>query len=555
MKNNIQSKLVFGFGMCVLLMVVLAGINFAALRKLESLNHETLKRSLDMELAVDAQHIGEDLYLIIANAVINRQMAKTEKDWAAAKVNNRDKLRRVALAADSEVEHADVKAAEQAFEKIILIFEREMLPLIRGGAKVPGHLADIDANIDTKIEDIDHALQRVASSMSADNAKASGEFHSVLTHTISAGLLISLIGVVAAFSISALTTRYINLPLQRITQAAKELEQGNYRFKLIHQSGDEFGVLANAFRAMSAQVMAHTEDLQTSNELLKREVSDRIAAEAKVAKLNSELEGQVEQRTAELSRANQELKRVNEENQKVIVSQREVEAQLTASHKELRSLSQHLQDVREEERTSIAREIHDELGQLLTALKIDLSWLGGKLPAELKHLLDKTATMMSHIDMTIRTVQRISAELRPGMLDDLGLAAAIEWQTKEFQEKTGITCIFDNRLGSDCLDSNHATALFRIFQETLTNIYRHARATHAWVTLSSDGDSVVASVSDDGVGISEQVLTDPNSLGLIGMRERVRFFGGTVTIGNQPGGGTEVLVVIPLGKTHKEDES
>jgi signal transduction histidine kinase len=541
MGNTIYKKLAAGFGICVLLMAVLIGFHLSTLQRLEKLYHETFKRSVEMELATDAQHIGEDLYLVIANAVINRNMAKTESDWAAAKIENRKKLLLVTAAADSPLEIVKVKEATAAFGGIIDIFEHEMLPLIKAGATVPGPLADIDARIEAKIEAIDLSLQVVAHSMSADNSRASRDFHGVLSDNIKLGLLFSLLVVLAALHISAVTTRKIVRPLAEITGAAREIERGNYRFELLHRSDDETGVLANAFRSMMERVTRHTVELEQSNLRLNAEVRERKLAEAEVGRLNANLERRVEERTMELMLTNEQCLMV-------IRAQREAEDELRRSRTELRRLSQHLQEAREAERTSVAREIHDELGQLLTALKIELAWLGKSLPEEQRGLLEKTGEISRHIDATIKTVQRISAELRPGILDDLGLAAALQWQAQEFQKKTDINCEVQSSFDCSKLDRRQSTALFRIFQETLTNIYRHAEATSATVTLQQRGDTLVATVIDNGKGVSTKKITGPKSLGFVGMRERVRPLGGEVTVSRMAEGGTLVQVILPLGR-------
>ena len=539
MNNSIKKKLGAGFGVCLLLMVGVVAFNFSALLRLETLYHETLRCSGEMELATDAQHTGEDLYMVIAKAVINRDMAKSERDWAAAKIEKREKLRRVAAASASPQELEKIRDAGMALDDIVSIFEREMLPLIRKGATVPGPLADIDARIDTKIDAIVQDLQWVARSVSADNARASKEFHAVLTSSISVGLIFSLFGIAAALLISTLTTRRIVRPMLEITRAAEEVAQGNYQVELNHRSNDETGTLAHAFRVMTGEVARHAVELQDSNERLNREVYERKISEEEVIRLNSQLEGRVSERTAELLRTNERL-------ESVILAQQQAELDLQRSRTELRSLSQHLQEVREEERTAIAREIHDELGQLLTALKIDLSWLGKKLPEDQHLLLKKTQEISKIIDDTIGTVQRISAELRPGILDDLGLTAALEWQAQEFQTKTGIACEVQGSFPGAGLERRCATVLFRIFQETLTNIYRHASATRAKVTLRQKGSAVVVTVTDNGCGVVEEKILNPNSLGFIGMRERVRHLGGKVAIRRIPEGGTSVQVIIPL---------
>jgi signal transduction histidine kinase len=539
MKKGFQAKLTAGFGICVLLMAGLVAYNISALLRLETLYHETYKFGIEMELATDAQHIGEDLYLIIADTVINRDLKRSASLWAAAKVENLAKLERVAAASDDGEELRKVALARQAFNEIIQIYEREMLPLIKAGATVPGPLTDIDARIDARIELIDRSLEWVARSMSAENATASQSFHAVLTDTITVGLTFSLLGVLAALIISALTTKKIVRPLTEITAAAREMAQGNYQVELQYQSGDEAGVLAHAFRVMTADVARRSLELQDANEQLNREVRDRKLSEEEVSRLNAELEGRVAERTAELMRTNEQLG-------SVVAAQQQAEQELQRSRAELRSLSQHLQDVREEERTAIAREIHDELGQMLTALKMDLSWINKKLPEEQHQIRERTLELTRHVDETIGTVQRISAELRPGMLDDLGLIAAMEWQAQEFQKKTGIACQVRSDYDCSKLERRGTTELFRIFQEALTNIYRHAAATRAKVALAGTDRQLVLVVTDNGTGISEEKLSDPKSLGLIGMRERVRNLGGKLKISRIAQGGTSIRVVIPL---------
>ena len=250
------------------------------------------------------------------------------------------------------------------------------------------------------------------------------------------------------------------------------------------------------------------------------------------------------QRTEQLLKANQQC-------QLVLTAQKEAEEELRNSHEQLRNLSRHLQAVREEERTIIAREIHDELGQSLTALKMDVSWLGNNFPAGLESLKEKTAVMLQYIDETIKMVQRISAELRPGILDDLGCMAAIEWLAQEFQKRTEISCEVSSTFDCDTLDRCRATALFRIVQEALTNICRHAEATQARVSLEASGNTLTVSITDNGQGISETSIADPDSLGLIGMRERARQFGGEVNISCLAAGGTSVCMSIPVDRRKK----
>ncbi|MBI3876200.1 MAG: response regulator [Verrucomicrobia bacterium] len=228
---------------------------------------------------------------------------------------------------------------------------------------------------------------------------------------------------------------------------------------------------------------------------------------------------------------------------------RRAEEKLRESHEQLRALSVYLQHVREEERTRIAREVHDELGQTLTGLKIDLAWIVGRLPKDEKTLQDKARTMFGHIDTTIQTVRRISTELRPGILDDLGLVAAIEWQANEFQTRTGIQCHVFATNKAPILDEDLNTAFFRIFQETLTNIIRHANATRADVRLTEESGKLVLEVKDNGRGISEADIAQTKSIGLLGMRERAALVGGEFNIRGTTGKGTTVTVRIPLRRS------
>ncbi|MDB6020581.1 MAG: response regulator receiver sensor signal transduction histidine kinase, partial [Pedosphaera sp.] len=221
--------------------------------------------------------------------------------------------------------------------------------------------------------------------------------------------------------------------------------------------------------------------------------------------------------------------------------------QLRQSHEQLRALSVYLQHVREEERSRISRAVHDELGQALTGLKIDLSWLGNQLPRRLERLVDKTREMTSHIDETIKTVRRIATELRPGILDHLGLAAAIEWQANEFQIRTGIQCKVGNSLRRTILDEEINTVFFRIFQETLTNIIRHANATRVEVQLAEDCNRLTLVVKDNGQGITREQISNVRSIGLLGMRERAALLGGEVNIRGTPRRGTQITVSIPFG--------
>ena len=229
-----------------------------------------------------------------------------------------------------------------------------------------------------------------------------------------------------------------------------------------------------------------------------------------------------------------------------ITDRKQAEEELMYSREQLRNLADHLQSVREDERKNIAREIHDDLGQALTGLKMDLSWLAKKVPDNEKGLLDKIQSMSELTSTTIKTVQRISTELRPGLLDDLGLVAAIEWQIEDFQKRTGIRCKLTVNPEDITVDDRRSTALFRILQETLTNVTRHAQATRVQVSLQEKDGNLELRVRDNGIGIKKEQVSNSTSFGLIGIKERVHLWGGEVKISGRPGKGTTVVVRMPI---------
>jgi len=223
--------------------------------------------------------------------------------------------------------------------------------------------------------------------------------------------------------------------------------------------------------------------------------------------------------------------------------------QLHESHEQLRALSVHQQTVREDERTRIARQVHDELGQALTGLKLDLSRLGHPQPGVPRSHTGKIKSLVGRIDAIVRTVRRIATELRPGILDDLGLVAAIEWQANDFQSRTGVQCVVRTRVPHQPgLSAELNTAFFRIFQETLTNIIRHADASRVEVQLKKETGHVVLEVRDNGRGITEADISGAASLGLRGMRERAALLGGDVAIRGLPHEGTTITISLPLGR-------
>jgi PAS domain S-box-containing protein len=228
-----------------------------------------------------------------------------------------------------------------------------------------------------------------------------------------------------------------------------------------------------------------------------------------------------------------------------ITEQVKAEADLKKLNNELRELASHLQDIREEERTNMAREIHDELGQQLTVLKMDLWWLNKRFGTEDEKVKSKIKGALELIDGTINTVRKISSELRPSVLDELGLSEAIEWQTGEFMKRTGIVGIFHSN-NPDCkIPADVSTGAFRIFQEALTNVARHAEATEVLVTLNHRSDELHLSISDNGVGFDVSG-SQSKTLGLLGIKERIVMLNGQYCITSEPGKGTTISVDIPL---------
>ena len=238
-----------------------------------------------------------------------------------------------------------------------------------------------------------------------------------------------------------------------------------------------------------------------------------------------------------------------------ITERKRAEEEIKASQEQMRNLAAYVGSAREEERTKIAREIHDELGQSLTALKMDLSWLYKKIPKDKALLPRRTKSMLGLVDTTIQSVKRISSELRPGLLDDIGVSAAIEWQGEEFQSHTGIRCEVNIEPEDIILDQERSIAIFRIFQEALTNVARHARATRVKASLKKKGGKLELKVRDNGRGITEEEISDPKSFGLMGIKERAHFLNGKVEIKGMPDRGTLITVKIPLPKKGKNDKN
>ena len=239
--------------------------------------------------------------------------------------------------------------------------------------------------------------------------------------------------------------------------------------------------------------------------------------------LNAELESRVIKRTEQLQISN---------------------TKLLETQSDLRRLSEELMRSIELERTRISREIHDQLGQLLTAIKMELRTIERLSEREPEQTPERLVETVKLVDETIRSIRRIASDLRPGILDDFGLEAAVEWQVQQFRERTGVSVDLETDLAEDRLSKDMSTAVFRVLQEALTNVARHAEASRIEVSVRTIGDQLLLDVRDNGKGLQ----SDPNrrSLGLVGMRERARQLGGSVTIANTPGKGVQVQLRVPL---------
>ncbi|OQP60024.1 hypothetical protein A3860_35220 [Niastella vici] len=229
-----------------------------------------------------------------------------------------------------------------------------------------------------------------------------------------------------------------------------------------------------------------------------------------------------------------------------------VERELKESHHQLRELTSYLENIREEERKHISREIHDELGQQLTLLKLDLLQMSKKLKPEEEEMIEKMKQADQLLFETMRSVRKIATQLRPSILDNLGLVSALEWQSREFEKNFGIRCIFESLVAEPHFTTNQSNALFRIYQEALTNIARHAHATQVDAVLSQEENRIVLEIRDNGTGFRMEDMAGKKTLGLKGMRERTLMIDGEFTIDSKPGRGTYIHLSIPILITNQE---
>lgn len=300
------------------------------------------------------------------------------------------------------------------------------------------------------------------------------------------------------------------------------------------------------FDAMEALEELHKKCLGIPFILVTGTVSDEFAAaiikkgaddyilKDRLTRLPAAIEGALKQRQAEREK-------------------REAWEQLMKMNNRLRELSGHLQTIREEERKQIARDIHDQLGQQLTLIKIDITWLSKELEGCEEEMQQKLDNLGHIIDETVKMVRKIASELRPTLLDHMGLAAAMDWHLKEFEKNTGIYASFVSSIKEKNLPDKIKINLFRILQESLTNIGRHAFAKSVLVSLEEEGEDIKLTIRDDGVGFNIQEASAKETFGLLGMKERATMMGGTCTITGLPGHGTTITIKVNTGEDIKSE--
>jgi signal transduction histidine kinase len=223
-----------------------------------------------------------------------------------------------------------------------------------------------------------------------------------------------------------------------------------------------------------------------------------------------------------------------------------MEEKLRNSRKQLRGCVSNMISIREKERAKISREIHDELSQSLTTLKMNLFLLEKKIPKNRITIHEIIKSMFKVIDSSLKEIKRIASDLRPKILDELGILEAVKWQARKFQEQTGIACEIDKKSKTGKLDQNFSLTIFRIYQETLTNVARHAKATKVISVLKRKPDTIYMEIKDNGIGITEKQVNSADSHGITGLRERVQHYRGHIKIKGTQNQGTAVIITIPL---------
>ena len=295
------------------------------------------------------------------------------------------------------------------------------------------------------------------------------------------------------------------------------LDQISDKVKAFEHGGVDY--ISKPFQV--AEVIARVQ-MQLTLQNKKKQI---VAANIELAEIKSQLVAKVRTRTADLEMSNDKLRQ---------------------SEQKLRELSAYLQQVREEEKAHIAQEVHDELGATLTALNMDIHWLTNRLPDAPPLVLEKIADMAGLVSTAAQASNRIVTNLRPSVLDDLGLIAAIEWQAEDFAKRYGIACPVSTNIEYLNLSTDRSTAVFRIFQESLTNIAKHANARQVDVMLMRRGEDFFLQIADDGVGLRDGKAERKNSHGVKGMMERARYLGGELHLESEKGAGVRVAMRMPI---------
>jgi signal transduction histidine kinase len=356
----------------------------------------------------------------------------------------------------------------------------------------------------------------------------------VLTYNVLAMTFVMLIALAAAWVGSEV---FIVQPVNALTGVAQKLRAGdlNARTGIKLYGGSELSSLAQTFDSMAAVLQQREAALQES--------------EQRYRTLSAELEQRVQQRTEQLHLVVEKLR-------SEISDRKVIQSELESSRGQLRGFSAQLQRAVEEERLWLARETHDELGQALTGLKMEISFLRNKLShnsgQNQAEVTDKLNSMSDLVDTTIQSVRRIASRLRPSLLDDLGLGAALELHLQEFQTRTNIQTQFIDKANLDeiTLDRDQAIGLFRIVQEALTNVARHAQASAVTVAVALEGDDdrLLVQITDNGIGIQPSDIARSKSFGIVGMKERVTLLQGGIDFQGDPEKGTVITVRVPLNQ-------
>lgn len=316
--------------------------------------------------------------------------------------------------------------------------------------------------------------------------------------------------------------------MKTIGEALEDYKNGRFsvktiEHKLVRLDGSEFYGEATGVPFIYKGELA----IQT----ILRDITERKEAEGKLKRAYDELDSRVKERTKELSLEIEERKQTGEE--------------LERSRKKLRDLAMYQQNLQEDERGAIARDIHDDLGQILTAVNFELAFIAKKLDPDQSELLERTRKISALLKSSVDTIRRITSELRPTILDDLGLIAAMEWQAGEYHDHTNIDCTVISDSTIEPVEKDLSTALFRAFQEALTNAARHSGASVVSATIKKDVKSLILEIIDNGRGIRPEEITAKDSFGLIGMKERFLPFDGDVEINGIADEGTTIRISVP----------